>query len=481
MMAMVDPMTQIYPSLNRRLSDFEMKVLRTIRKHRMIEAGDRILVAVSGGADSTALLLCLNRLIPRLQITLAAAHLNHRLRGPESDSDEEAVKILCTGLHLPLIANSLPEEQASALLAGNLEEKARMARYSFFRKASVQAETNKIALGHSQNDQAETVLLHFLRGSGLAGLAAIHPVVDGSLIRPLLESSRLEIEKYLADQKIPYREDSSNRNLHYRRNRVRHECIPYLEKHFNPKIVEALAREAELARESSDLLDRIGERELEAMKVEYPGGRGMPAFRITMLDPALAKGVLRTAIRQTRGNLRGITSRHIDSLWRLCRSRGSKEIVLPGGFTVRRDLENLVFGAEAPAEAIDFNYPLQVPGACVIPEAGMKFTAELAVPREPPSRESRAHLDPAASSGGMRLRPRREGDRYGGPGHRKIKKMLIDMRIDPSLRGRFPLLCAGDTVIWVPGFEPAKPFKAKNFEGECLIITAEKLRMTNDK
>jgi tRNA(Ile)-lysidine synthase len=297
-------------------------------------------------------------------------------------------------------------------------------------------------------------------------------VVDGILIRPLLECSRPEIEDYLQSGGIDFREDASNRDLRYRRNRIRHECLPYLAKHFNPLIVETLAREAGLAREAAGFLERLVARELEAIKVSRPDGMEIPVQRLAQLDPVLAKAALRAAIRESRGSLRGITSRHFDAILRLCTGAiGGKGIVLPGGYRVRREFKNLVLGSGSALPAAGFLYSLSIPGQCLIPEAGVEFCAELRVPQGPPSRQSRAFLDPAALPQQLWLRPRREGDRYGGAGHRKIKKMLIDSRIERDSRDSLPLLATEEAVIWVPGFEPARKFKAKSLNDKCVIIT----------
>ncbi len=451
-------------------------MLRTIRTHQMIDPGDHVLVAVSGGADSTALLLCLKRLSSKLNFSLTVAHLNHRLRGPESNADEAAVEQLCSRLDLPLMVESLTEEQAAAILSGNLEEKARIARQCFLKRSAKKSNTNKIALGHSQNDQAETVLLHFLRGSGPTGLSAIHPVTEGGLIRPLLECGRAEVEAYLQSNGVAFREDSSNRDLRYRRNRIRHECLPYLAKYFNPAIIETLAREAGIARQSTILINRLVMQHLEVLRRVRSDGMDIPAEEIARLDPALAKAVLRAAICETRGSLRGITSLHLDAILRLCTNTGGgRELLLPGGTVIRREFSKLVLQSALAPPAAGFLYPLSIPGRCAIPEAGVEYSAELKVPGEPPSRDNRACLDPETTPLQLWLRPRRKGDRYGGEGHRKVKKMLIDNRIERAARDILPLLTSNETVIWVPGFEPARHYKAKSLQDKCLVVTIKPL------
>ncbi len=302
-----------------KLLPLEAFVLRTIRKYGMVRPGDHVLVGVSGGADSTALLFCLHRLAHRLGISLSVAHLNHGLRGAESDADESFVRNLSARLGLPFHSETLAGNALQSKARGNLEEAARNARYDFLKRASRLAGASRIAIGHSRNDQAETFLLRLFRGSGMEGLAAIHPVVEGAIIRPLLECGRPDILEYLETRGIEYREDSSNRDLRFRRNRLRLEWIPYLEKHFNPRLVQALAREAERARETSGLLDQLAAKEYGNLRIEHEHGILLPAKDVNGLPAAIRNLVLRMALREARGSLRGIASCHVEQIHRLCR------------------------------------------------------------------------------------------------------------------------------------------------------------------
>jgi tRNA(Ile)-lysidine synthase len=232
-------------------------VRRAIESHGLIEPGDHLLVGISGGADSVALIRCLHRLAPVLGVSLTAAHLDHGLRGTEGKEDLEFVRKLAASLDLAFIGESVDVSRLST--PKNLEERARVVRYEFLNRAARSVDAGKIALGHNRNDQAETVLLHLLRGSGITGFSAIRPRA-GNLIRPLLEMPRRNILDYLESLGVPFREDSTNRNLRYRRNRVRHELIPYLEAWFNPQIVASLTRQADMARELNDFLDLESER-----------------------------------------------------------------------------------------------------------------------------------------------------------------------------------------------------------------------------
>ncbi|HYK89481.1 MAG TPA: tRNA lysidine(34) synthetase TilS, partial [Acidobacteriota bacterium] len=287
-----------------KLLPLETETERTLVKYNMLLRGDSVVVAVSGGADSMALLHCLHRLTPRWDLKLCAAHLNHRLRGRESDQDAEFVGSACRELGIPLHSEVAEVGQEAAARKRNLEEMAREIRYEFLRRVARRSGAQKIALGHTLNDQAETVLIRFLRGSGSEGLSAIHPVVDGVIVRPLLGCSRDKILKYLKIRGLCFREDSSNRDLAIRRNRVRHELIPYLEEHFNPRLIETLAASAELAREVAGYLESQATSVFGSLQNQENRGVAVQVERLRELPRALQKSVVRLAIRTCRGNLR---------------------------------------------------------------------------------------------------------------------------------------------------------------------------------
>ena len=215
----------------------ERRARKTIQNHDMLAAGEHVLVAVSGGADSVALLHCLVALSSEYDLRLTVAHLNHRIRGKAADADADFVRRMSLELGLPFVGATVEVKRQAELTGRNLEEHARGVRYGFLRAAARRARAGKIAVGHNRNDQAETALFRFLRGSGIAGLAAIRPVVDDLVIRPLLDCGRGLILDYLERRAIGYREDASNNDLRYARNRLRHETIPCLERGFNPRLV----------------------------------------------------------------------------------------------------------------------------------------------------------------------------------------------------------------------------------------------------
>jgi tRNA(Ile)-lysidine synthase len=459
-----------------RLLPLEQKVRSTISRYGMLQPGDRVLVGVSGGADSTALLVCLRGLAPEARLGLVAGHLNHQLRGAEADEDERFVGALCTDLGLSLVSERTDVRGLAARRKLNLEDAARRARYDFLRRTAARLDCRKIAVGHNLNDQAESVLIRFLRGSGPDGLSGIHPVLDNLVIRPLLECSRAEIEAYLHSRGRSHREDSSNMELKLRRNRVRHELIPYLQEYFNPRLLEALARSAARARDLAEYLDREAGAASEAIrKAAGPGCSVILAVRgLVGLPPAIRSGVIRRAVRECRGSLAGISDLHIREVIRLAQSdRSGHSIDLPGGLVASLQFDELILGNRDAGSGPGFCYRLPIPGSCVVREARLEFLATRGGwPAREPDRSMHAVLDADKLPPSLLIRSRRAGDRYGGPGHRKVKGMLIDARIPLSMRDLQPMVVAGDAVVWIPGFLPAGHFRARPGSDRCVILEA---------
>jgi len=453
----------------------EIQAYRTLRKYGMLASGDRVIVAVSGGADSTALLLCLNKLAPHLNLSLNAAHLNHHIRGPEADADEDFVRRMCADLGIPFVSETIEVKHQAAETRQNLEEMARRLRYDFLRRVASREKAQKIAVAHNLDDQAETALFRIIRGSGIEGLSAIYPVVDGLIIRPLIECSRGLILDYLKRHEIAYREDSTNTDLRHSRNRIRREVIPYLEKYLNPQLKRTLAREADQARETWAFLEAQAGKQYQALSRPVDDGISIQIKDLFDLHAALQKQVLRLALKEFQGSLRGISSAHIEDILSLCgNASGSRRIHLPGGIVVLRRPHQLLLLKQMPAEGIPFCHRFPLPGICRVPEAGRIFSATICSTPDPGTIKdmclSRAYLQQSALPPVLTIRSRIAGDRYGGPGHRKVKKMLIDRKIPSERRSFIPMVAAGDDVIWIPGFRPARAYEARPGSGPCVMI-----------
>jgi len=449
-----------------RFHTLELRVKQTIRDFGMITPGEHVVVAVSGGADSTALLACLNTLSRIMRLTLTAAHLNHCIRGPEGDADAEFTRQLCETLKIPCIMETIDVKKLAEDSGENLEACARRVRYDFLHRAARRVDAGKIAVGHNRNDQAETVIFRFLRGSGIEGFSAVRPVLDDGVVRPLIDCRRGLICRYLEDKNIPWREDSTNSELHYARNRIRLELIPYLEKNFNPRIIDTLARETGIARETWDFIESQARAALSSLRAETEEGISLDAAGLLRLHPALQKQVLRLALKEGLDSPKNIGAVHIENLLALCEKRtGGGTTRLAGGIMGIRSFDRLLLQKHQPKQAADYSYSLSFPGELHIPEIGALFrfsiirrSAAIKTDRE---NRCRAMLDIVALPESLTIRSRRPGDRYGGENHRKVKKMLIDAKIPIDRRAALPMLSAGGVVVWIPGFRPARGYEAQ--------------------
>jgi tRNA(Ile)-lysidine synthase len=468
------------------MMDLERRVLCTIRQHKMVDIGEHVLVAVSGGADSMALMHCMHRLARRWHLKLTVAHLNHGIRGMEADADEQFVRESCRGLGLDFISETVQVMKLAAAEKGNLEEVARRLRYRFLRETAVRVGAGRIAVGHNLNDQAETILLRLFRGSGSCGLAGIHPVVDGLVIRPLMDCSRRSILLYLEHIGASFREDSSNTEKDRQRNRTRLELVPYLEQHFNPRLLETLSREAAIEREAAEYLTIQARNAFDTIRLQSEKVLSLPVQGLLALHPALQGLVVREALKDCRGSLRGFTARHVRDVLSLCRPGLSGHgIVLPGRLRVERRFRNLEFHTKERSCRLEYCYALPVPGRCEVKELGLAF---IAIVREgkststaAPSLSDGAVLNATFLPQALSVRSRRPGDRYGGNRHRKVKKMLIDAKIPVERRITLPMLALHDSVIWIPGFLPAKSFRVESPRQESIIVEIRVKKVGNSR
>jgi tRNA(Ile)-lysidine synthase len=434
------------------------RVAATIERRRMFAGARRIGVAVSGGADS----LCLLHVLRDLKLPcLTILHLDHGLREAESSQDAAFVRDLAGELGLPLIERKVCLESA-----GNLEQNARRARLSFFRETIASGAVDRVATGHTRSDQAETVLFRLLRGSGAAGLAGIRPVTSGGIVRPLIDVDRAEVEAYLRERGIPWREDSSNASLRFDRNRIRHELLPQLAREWNPEIVAALARTAgQSAADEEWWADEIDRVAAEKLAVEN-GAVVVRASDLGGLPDAVAGRLVRRAIERAKGDLLGVDFCHIEEVLRLARVGGSGRVQVPA-LDICRSFNQIRFG-RAPMGS--FRLAANVPGVAPIPGTSRAIRLELIEKTETiASSESvyndeMAFVDWGRVSGSLELRSWMPGDRYQPEGHsgvKKVKDFFQHARVPSWERVHWPLLVDGDAIVWTRRFGPAAQFAAR--------------------
>jgi tRNA(Ile)-lysidine synthase len=446
---------------NRDVTD---RVARTIEHYGMITSGCRIAIAVSGGADSVFLLHALHE----LSLAAAILHINHHLRGSESDADEAFVRDLARRCSLPIHVLDAP------IATGNIEQEGRRARYDFFQAQIANGVCDAVATGHTLDDQAETVLYRFIRGAGTAGLSGILPVTQSRIIRPLIELRRTEIRAWLADRQISWREDSSNADTDLVRNRIRAHHLPELSASLNPGLPEALAATAEWARAEEGYWNAEIQRLAPLHLIRNPETVLIDTKPFLELPVAVQRRLLRHAIENVRGSLRGIDFRHVEAIRAMMFTReGSGRIQLPD-LDIYRSFDWLRFapiGYDSLLER-DFETPLAVPGLTNVPERLLTIETELAR-KSPVYNEGGQSLDWDRCSGALTLRNWRPGDQYqrrGRSGAEKIKSLFQEFRIPLWERRRWPVIVRGSSILWTRRFGIASEFAAGPESGNILTI-----------
>jgi len=318
--------------------NFIDKIRSTIKKYQMLREGDRILVGLSGGTDSVALLHALSTLKEEFVFSMHIAHLDHMFRGEESVGDRRFCEGLAKKMKLEMIYKEINVPQIAKEKGISPEEAGRQERYGFFKEAAKAKGIKKIAVAHNKDDQAETVLMRVIRGAGMLGLGGMSPVKDMQgvkIIRPLIETSRQEIEDFIKDEGLQFRQDSSNEKLIFTRNRIRRELIPYLEKNFNANIKEVLTNMAENLRVENEFMEKFSNRKLKSSSKIKNGQVLIDLKRFKAQPEAVRKRVLRAALRQIKGDLRRLTYQHWKELEQLIHVRPvNSKVDLPSGVDV---------------------------------------------------------------------------------------------------------------------------------------------------
>ncbi len=438
------------------------RVQSAIKKEGFLRAGERVGVAVSGGADSVALLLLLVELRKPLGIVLSVVHFNHKLRGKDSDGDEKFVGKLAEKYGLAFHAVRADIAAKAKSNKANVEDTARRARYQFFARLVEDGRADKVAVAHTADDQAETVLAHILRGTGLAGLGGIHPAV-GHVVRPLLGVRRAELRAYLRSRKQTWREDATNRDTTRMRARIRKKLLPVLEKQFQAAVVEHLATLAELAREDEAFLGALVD---ERMRKCVEKGTGSAKISTSDLlnfsrkkdfttegterteeeagkNFAICRRIVRRIVGELKPREGQLNAAHVRSILELAEGgENGKRLPLPGGVEVRREQDRLIDWPAKRGDTIDKGFV----------------------------------LDCDALQSPLVLRNWRPGDKLRPCGHRsahKLKRLLNQKRVSRWEREGWPVLTSGGVLAWARGFPAAAEFVASEKTRSGVVITEE--------
>jgi len=454
------------------------KVKKTIDRYQMFDEGDTVVIALSGGADSCALLSIMASLQREYHIKLIVAHFNHGLRGTESDVEED----FCHRLAQKYDVIFESEKLLSAIIPKGESPEAyyRNERYRFLKITASKHQAKKVALGHHLNDQAETILLNILRGSGLNGLHGILPVRDKRFVRPLIDVSRTEILAYLREKRLDYCHDSSNQNVEFLRNRIRLELIPFLKERFNPQIERGLARMAQMVRRDHEYLNMSVHQLLESDKIQLKEEyTSFSADFFVQLPEALRFRLIKTLLEELIRNGKGIYSSHIHSIVDLVQDKGTgKQISLPFGLTAIKQYDNILIKKIKKADTKDYQYSLSIPGTIDLKERGIIITARKGRINEIDySSKNEIYLDMDALNGPLILRNRRPGDWFeplGTNGRKKIKKLFIDQKIPRPERSNMVLLTDDTSVLWVESMHLCNRVKITHKTNQVLILRIDK-------
>ncbi len=441
----------------------------TVNKYRMLDKGDGVVVALSGGPDSMALFHLLYRFKDCYGINLITVHLNHNFRPGEAEKEAEYVRRVSEARRIPCIIESC--DVPTMARRGNLswEQAGRKARYEFFNRVMADMNYNRIAVAHNHNDQAETVVMRFIRGSGMEGLGGIHPV-RGNIIRPLIEVPRRLIEEYCRAHNLNPVIDRSNMEPVYTRNKIRLELLPYLRKEYNENIDGVVCDTAYLLRDENDFLSRIASQNFREALLS--GGKNRLVMDLNKLNgfhDALLRRVLRLAVEKLKGDKTDIAFKHIQDI--ICLVKAGKTgacIHLPHGIRAETGYGKFfITSGEDVTQSIDRIYELRVPGETFIDELGSVVEATILTQedycKEKGSRDRfTAYLDFDKTGEYLYLRGRKAGDRFkplGMKGTRKIKDFFIDLKIPRRERDAVPLIQNSRDIVWVTGLRINEDYK----------------------
>ncbi len=472
------------------------RVRRAIERDGLIPPGSRVLAAVSGGSDSVALVLLLRDLADRCGFTLAGiAHLNHGLRGHESDEDETFCRTLAARLGLAIEVGQ--HDVATRAKDGHVsvEAAARAARYEFFAEAAKRLQADRIATGHTRDDQAETFLLRVLRGAGATGLAGIRPS-RGNIVRPLLDVRRDELSAFLASRRQGFRTDSTNRDLRIPRNWVRHHLLPALAGHLDSDIVEVLARSATVLRDEAAFLDGLAQDVAGQVVTASAGGAiRLDAMKLSALPGAIARLVVRQSLgRLDARRFHGFDD--VEQVLAVAAPSGNRAAAdLPGVRVERNGAEVVLYnrGDRARPLPVSFRHELPVPGRVAVPECGCVIqagarrwtTAQTPVAKAVSADGHRVVIGAKAAAGGLAVRSRRPGDAFqpfGMTGMKKLQDVLVDRKVPKDQRDRVPLVVgADDRILWVGGHVVAEEARVTSRTRKVVILTISRSGREGDE
>ncbi|WML36309.1 tRNA lysidine(34) synthetase TilS [Clostridium sp. OS1-26] len=453
--------------------------LKTIKENNMFEKGDKVIVAVSGGPDSICLLHILNVLKEQLQITLYAAHINHCLRGKESDEDEKYVEKFCESLNIEFRSKRVDINELVRKRNISSETAGREARYTFFYELKSKFGAQKIAIAHNANDQAETVLMRIMRGTGMEGLIGIRPVRDNIFVRPLINCSRESIEKYCEDNNINPRIDKTNLEPIYARNKVRLKLMPYIKENFNEDIVTTLNRLASTIRVDNDYLEMIVKEKYKKY-CDDNKEKVIISKEAFLEHESIITRIIRLALYNVAGNLYNFEKIHIYDVIDIQKNATGKMLTLPNKIHIQNNYGDISVykKKEQNIKNDDIEYTLHN-GLNKIKDFNLRVTLELIDKTDNlflKQEDFVRYFDYNKIKGDIIIRCRKDGDRFtplGMKGSKKLKDLFIDLKVPKDERDRISLICFGGEIAWVAGYRVSELFKVDKNTKKILKIIIE--------
>lgn len=457
------------------------KVLSTINKYNLIKSGDKIVIGISGGPDSVCLLHILNRLKEKLDIEIYAAHLNHQIRGIEAQKDALYVSNICDEMGITYFLKSIDVPKYCKDNSLSIEEGARKLRYEMFDEIKEKTKSNKIAIGHNLNDQAETVLMRIMRGTGLQGLRGIEYTRKNGVIRPLLDIERKDIEKYCEVHNLNPRIDESNLQNIYTRNKIRLELIPYMMDNFNTNLIESIVRMSNNLRSDSEYIEIESESKFKDICKVTSDVVNIRVNDFIKLHNAIKVRILRKGIKHILGDTNFIDQKHIEDIMEFeNESKINKMLTLPRGVFVYRKKDSITLTTtEIINKEIEFLYNIPTNGFVKIKE--LKTIIETQTMTK--DRYKNMKLDKMSKGfdlnkikGGMVVRSRQQGDKIklvGGT--KKIKDLFIDLKIPREERCKVPIISDEQGILQVGQYKSSENYKIDENTKEVLKVSFKKI------
>jgi tRNA(Ile)-lysidine synthase len=457
------------------MTDLINDVRKTIDKYNMLDFGDKVIVGVSGGPDSLCLLHVLKELSGEYGCKLYAAHLNHQFRGEAADRDAAFVDEICAKWGIPAFIEVFDVPAYIKETGLSPEEAGREIRYRLFDRVCERVGGNKIAVAQNQNDHVETILMRFMRGSGIDGLKGIE-AVRGNIIRPLLEIERRRIEEYCAENNLTPRVDKTNLEPIYHRNKVRLQLIPYIEKNFNPNIMKALSRFSGLIKDENDFMETEAEEKLEGIAEFFEDRVVIDIPRLMAVHTALQRRIVRQCVERLSNTLNGFEFKHFEGVLALLQKATGAAMVLPHKLKVFRSYDKLVLAkhiVKADKKCYyklkyDYNNSIETDKGCItVEKRKVKEIGELR------GQKDIIYIDSSKVKNELVIRCRQAGDMFapiGMKGTKKLKDYLIDEKVPREERDELELIADGNEIVWIVGGRLSEKYKITDKTSEAISI-----------